>query len=82
MIGRPGADMPHKQALEDLRRLQLSLIEIASLLDAIEGRSHPLLRTSADNLVSQARPPHQKSLADYTARFATTLAKSGASLKS
>jgi len=65
---------------KDLRRLQSSLTEIATLLDAIEGRPHPVLRTSANKLVP-LEDAARESLADYTEHFAKTLAKSGGSLK-
>lgn len=73
---------------KELHRLQSSLTAIAALLDQIEGRPHSVLRTSAEQLTrkavanpnaSLAKP--QPTLADYTRHFATTLAKSGVSLK-
>jgi hypothetical protein len=69
-----------KKLNRDLRRLQSSLTEIASLLDSIEGRPHPLLRASAEQLTPHVVPTRE-SLEDYTQHFATTLAKAGVSLK-
>jgi len=66
---------------KDLRRLQLSLTEIASLLDEVEGRPHPMLRKSAEQLGGKVVGGPNKSIADYTNHFAKTLAKSGATLK-
>ena len=77
-----GAEMSNKQRKrKELRRLQASLLEIATLLDAIEGRPHPLLRKSADRLTPPAAAPPSATLADYTQHFAATLAKSRTSVK-
>ncbi len=74
--------MSRKQRMrKDLRRLQSSLTEITSLLDEIEGRPHPVLRKSAEQLTPKTPPNTPTTLADYTQHFAMTLAKSGASLK-
>ena len=74
-----------REKAAELRRLQLSLQEIALLLDAIEGRPHLLLRKSAERLIpkhakrGEATSIRAESLASYTQRFATSLVKANVS---
>jgi hypothetical protein len=71
----------YRKEFQNLKRLQASLMEIASTLDAIEGKPHPILRKSADRLLPAAEKPRQSTLATYTEHFAATLAKSRATPK-